>query len=999
MPLTDGLQAGGVFIKVKLDTSGLAGDLRDAQRKIQDQIRKSGVSVPVGSSRMGGGSAAPAIAPSMPGIGAMAGAFASALSPAVSAVRQTSAAIQSQSSAQIPLLRQIARNTAVTSVSQRSQILAGNDFRRITAQGEARASLNRRLNFLTGGRFNLSTDRNRFINRRVLPESRFLAGIGFDPEEPSGPSGPSGAADSLDRAGKGLNRAAVSLSRAALSLSRVGRASAIGAAVSGLGSLPPLPKFPTGGGLGPMFAGTPGETGDPVSRIGITPQLAAMGVQPMQLQRRGKNKFWAWQRAFAGGPRQPGFGQGSPRSGSINASGLRGVGSLLGMFGRGSAAGLGGAAALGSSAAQNAIAAIGSAAAAAGPAVAKFALTISTKLLPFAMRLAPVLVPVSVAVLGIKNTFNLALAPVRIFGNALRSLELRFAAIRDNPITRFLGSSLSKAFRGVAATVKFAGASLGIFDRNLGLVGNVAKGLGSLLAAPFRLALAPVRLLTGAIRTLGMSIALLGPLALAAFVGKGVMAAVKMNETVNVANQTFGGFSQRVQSGADAMAERFGLVEESMLESANLFGLLLTGMGVAEDRAAGLSTRLAQLSADMSSFFNVSQEEAAGAIQSALRGQFRPISRFGAVIRREDVTALAEMRGEATRTGEAMATLDLIFRGLAPAVGDLARTMNSPANLMRELRGRIQNLAGEIGAELVPAFREILLLFNDLLSNGTGLGQFVQSVFSRIGDGAQLVVRRIRQMAAAWPETLELFKIGVEVIRDNFSSIAKWIGDILINAISAAIGLVFDIMKAGFTALRDALQVVWEGIGADLVSTLSQAALDAAKNLTKAFTNPVGAALDMYFDGEDSGQKIDRAFDQAKEKAQNIISLFDGLNIPALKLEIPQAIQDRIDELIATITGTEVRGEGDEGNVQRAPGRLRDAVAEGVERARSTSGRLVGAEELRNLQQQSVFEREQRELQRQTARGVQQSSTHLATIAAAVTAGGGTGGLVAVAAP
>lgn len=503
--------------------------------------------------------------------------------------------------------------------------------------------------------------------------------------------------------------------------------------------------------------------------------------------------------------------------------------------------------------------------------------------------------------------------------------------------------------------------------RHLGAMRTIAGGLGAGLAMPFRLSLVPARLLLGALGDIARTLAFVGTLAVGTFAVKGVRAATEMAETVNVADQTFGRFSARVQADAAAMADRFGLVQESMLETSNAFGLLLTGMGMGAGEAARMSSRLAALTADMSSFFNVSQGDAAGAITSALRGQFRPASRFGVVIRKEDVTALAEARGQAGRLGEAMATVSLITAGLSPAMGDLERTMNSTANLGREIGGRFANLAGTIGETFLPAVREGMLLITDLFAMGEGESGPLLGALRAAGEWTMNLIRGVRVLAANWRSLVEIVVEVGRGIGRVFGGLFGWLTESAGRflgwfrenwmALIMDMGRSFEAFIANFSAnianLTAALRDFAAGKGWNF----------EARGLLDGFTPSTSALPDL--------PELDLGID---ETLGNIRDIFAGMaaSIPGLRGVAGDATGE------GTGRGILSPEMGDDGG--GAGGR--------------SGARLVSAEQLVEMQNQSSSDRDAArrtaEHTRRTADGVDQLVRQMAP---------GGGGAPAVAAP
>ena len=196
--------------------------------------------------------------------------------------------------------------------------------------------------------------------------------------------------------------------------------------------------------------------------------------------------------------------------------------------------------------------------------------------------------------------------------------------------------------------------------------------------------------------------------AVGAFAVKAVASASDLNETVSKVGVVFGQQAAVVGGFADRMARDFGLPKREILDAAAAIGLIGKASGLSQGDAAVMSTRLAELAADASSFYNVPLPEVLEAIRSGLVGEAEPMRRFGVLLNEAAVEAeatrlgLRKVNGEFDEGAKAQARASLILAGMKDASGDLARTQGSLANRLRELRGRAENFAASVGTVLLP---------------------------------------------------------------------------------------------------------------------------------------------------------------------------------------------------------------------------------------------------------------------------------------------------------
>lgn len=98
-----------------------------------------------------------------------------------------------------------------------------------------------------------------------------------------------------------------------------------------------------------------------------------------------------------------------------------------------------------------------------------------------------------------------------------------------------------------------------------------------------------------------------------------------LTEVQNVVDVTFGDMANKVEELASHSIEDFGMSELTTKQIASRFQAMGTAMGFAQDKMSDMSIELTKLAADMSSFYNVSQEEVAKGLQSIFTGETEPL--------------------------------------------------------------------------------------------------------------------------------------------------------------------------------------------------------------------------------------------------------------------------------------------------------------------------------------------------------------------------------------
>lgn len=212
----------------------------------------------------------------------------------------------------------------------------------------------------------------------------------------------------------------------------------------------------------------------------------------------------------------------------------------------------------------------------------------------------------------------------------------------------------------------------------------------------------------------GMAASVTAPLA-AATAGLIHMAAEAV-ESENLFEVSMGGMADAAREFSDQLSSSLGLNAYELRRQIGVMQNFTTAMGVSEDSAYSLSTGVAQLSGDMASFFNISNEEAFRRIQSGLAGEIEPLRRLGIVVNDAAVQAQAAamgLTGELTDQQKVLIRYNLILAQTSNAQGDLARTINSPANAMRVLGAQFQQLGIDLGTALLPTIQAVVLAIRD----------------------------------------------------------------------------------------------------------------------------------------------------------------------------------------------------------------------------------------------------------------------------------------------
>ena len=201
-------------------------------------------------------------------------------------------------------------------------------------------------------------------------------------------------------------------------------------------------------------------------------------------------------------------------------------------------------------------------------------------------------------------------------------------------------------------------------------------------------------------------------------------------ETVNLFNVSMGKFAKEAGEYAETVSEVMGIDPSEWMRNQGMFMTLATGFGVVEDRAYTMSKNLTQLGYDISSFFNISYDDAMAKLQSGLAGELEPLRRIGYDLSQARLQQEAYILGidkkvaKMTQAEKAELRYYAIMTQVTNAQGDMARTLSNPANQLRIFSANITQAARAIGSIFIPILNAVLpyltafaRLIRDIASN------------------------------------------------------------------------------------------------------------------------------------------------------------------------------------------------------------------------------------------------------------------------------------------
>ncbi len=258
---------------------------------------------------------------------------------------------------------------------------------------------------------------------------------------------------------------------------------------------------------------------------------------------------------------------------------------------------------------------------------------------------------------------------------------------------------------------------------------------------------------------------------LAAAGGSAIRAAMDVVESENLFRVSMGAMEDEARAFSETLRAQFGLNAFAIRRQVATFNTMLRSMGIGEQAAFAMARGLTMLTHDLASFFNLSPEEAFEKLQAGITGEVEPLKRLGIVINETAVRNYALRQGliaaneEMSEAQKVVARYGLILEQTALAQGDLARTIESPANQLRIAQQRFEELRIEIGQKLLPvAATALMWITNEGLPRMQAAVEKAAEVWGDLSEEARRRLIAVGLLFLAGGPLLKGISIGIQAI-------------------------------------------------------------------------------------------------------------------------------------------------------------------------------------------------------------------------------------------
>jgi hypothetical protein len=217
-----------------------------------------------------------------------------------------------------------------------------------------------------------------------------------------------------------------------------------------------------------------------------------------------------------------------------------------------------------------------------------------------------------------------------------------------------------------------------------------------------------------------------------------------LQEVQNVVDVTFPELNEQLNEFARNAAKTAGLSETMAKRYAGTFGAMAKSFRFTEEEAYNMSTTLVQLTGDVASFYNLSQDAAYTKLKSVFTGETESLKDLGVVMTEAALNDFALRKGigktvnQMSEQEKVALRYQFVLEQLGIASGDFLRTQNSWANQTKILSLQVDQLKASLGQGLINVLTPLIQKLNELIPKlqmaADAFRDFTASLFGDAGN-------------------------------------------------------------------------------------------------------------------------------------------------------------------------------------------------------------------------------------------------------------------------
>jgi hypothetical protein len=254
--------------------------------------------------------------------------------------------------------------------------------------------------------------------------------------------------------------------------------------------------------------------------------------------------------------------------------------------------------------------------------------------------------------------------------------------------------------------------------------------------------------------------------AAAKLLGIAIAKSSQYTEDLNLFTVSMGKYAEEAYNYAQKVSDVMGIDPAEWMRNQGVFNTIITGFGVAGDKAAFMSKNLTQLGYDLASFYNIDFASAMQKVQSGIAGELEPMRRLGydlSVARLEQERlnlGIDKSVSSMTQAEKSQLRYYAMMTQVTQVQGDMARTLEQPANMLRVLKAQFEQCARAIGNLFIPILVKVLPF---AIAVANALREIITAIAGLFGVTLQ---------APDWGDSFGGATAGSGAIADNMDSAA-----------------------------------------------------------------------------------------------------------------------------------------------------------------------------------------------------------------------------------
>jgi hypothetical protein len=301
-------------------------------------------------------------------------------------------------------------------------------------------------------------------------------------------------------------------------------------------------------------------------------------------------------------------------------------------------------------------------------------------------------------------------------------------------------------------------------------------------------------------------------------VWQGAQMASKLEQSVGGVDQVFKDFADGVGKNAQTAADRMGLSMEQYNRTAVLTGTLLKNAGTPMDQLTGKTDTLLQRASDLAATFGGTVEDAARAMNAALRGEFEPIRAFGISLSQAEINQRAltdsgkDSEKQLSKNDKMMAAYALIMDQSKDAAGQFSREQDTMAGRLAIVQAKAENLGAKLGEKFLPVIGKVVDAVTEWMDSEEG-----KKFFEGVEDAVQAVIdwwegeggQKFRDaFQYVWDKIVPAAEKVWENIQDIIENFNEWLESPTGQSAVALLKFAFEAILNTVTAISDGLKLI-----------------------------------------------------------------------------------------------------------------------------------------------------------------------------------------------